>query len=242
MIQSLLNKLEHIVWGLVVLAVVGIWGYVELHRPVNHATPVAVANRTDPAREVQAIVEAGKALAASQGPAPIFAQPAVSVIREAVPGLSPGQIAQILRGLKPATREVISATSKLVGPSPAPKPSPVGALSADELAALEQADKAALTDVLADPKTHIATTVNVTREAVQPTRIGSMFTVNGSGLDLAVVRRGHFEINLGGIVRGAHISPVIQPAWIITGTEVSVGPSLTYDRHLLAGISATVHF
>lgn len=245
MINSLLSEMRHIITMLAIIIVASAalftYGYVELHRPVQHTTPVSVVT-PDPAKEVQAIVEAGKALAASQGPAPIFAQPAVSVIHDVVPGLTPGEIAQILQGLKPPTREAVSASSKLVGPSPAPKPTAVAGLTADELAAIEQADKSALTDVLADPKTHIATTVSVTQEEVQPTRVGSLFSVNGAGLDVALVRKGHFEINLGAIVRGTHLFPVIQPAWMLPGTSVSIGPSFSYDHRFIAGVAASVHF
>lgn len=243
MLDALLKEVRSIIWAVAVVAAVGVWGFVELHRPVAHAT-TPVASATNVAREVQAVVEASKSIAAASGSAPTFSQPAVAVIRDTpgLQGFTPAQIAQILAGLKPPTREVVAVSSKLVGPSPAPTPTAVPGLTADELRAVYQADKAAVSDVLADPQTHIATTVSVTREEVQPTRVGSLFTPNGSGLGFAVARRKHLEINLGAVIRGSHLSPALQAAWLIPHTSVAIGPSVTYDRRAIIGVAATVHF
>lgn len=241
----MLSELRHIGYALAAVVCVSLWAYVEMHLPPSTQPTSSESRLVSVEREVQGVVQALDAFSiARNSVAPIYQQPAISVVREipGTKGLTDAEIGLILSHLKPTTREVITASSKFVGPSPAPLPSAVPGLSAQEIQAIYEADRAATSSVLADPATHIATTVKVSQEEVQPTRVGSVVSSLGAGLDVSVVRTHHFEMNVGGIVRGVHISPIFQPAWLIPHTSVAVGPAFTFDRGLKAGLSASIHF
>ena len=218
--------------GLIVLVGWFLW---LSHQPLHDAKP-ATESSASIVREIAAVIQADRVLAASHGGVPLSAGPAVSVIREAFPGLSPGEVNAILGALKPTTREVIGATSKIIAPTPSPVP-----MSSPD-AHLYEIDKAALQDVLNDPNTHIATAVTVTREEVAPSRVGSAFAPNGSGLSYAAFRRGRFEVNLGLNQRNVHLSPSVGFDYLIPHTSLSIGPRVLYDRGAHYGIEAVVHF
>jgi hypothetical protein len=204
------------------------------HKPSGALPPVAA---TPAEREIQAVIDAQKLLAASQGGVPAYAAPAVAVLHDVMPGFTGAQIASILGALKPKT--VTVANAKLVGPTPAPTPTP-GAFTAEQIATLYGADKSAVADVLADPQTHIAVTLS--QQEVPVSRVGSMFTSSGAGLGIAVLRHGHWEFNVGAVTRGSHLSPAINPAWMIPHTQLSVGPAFVFDKSLHVGFGATIHF
>ena len=229
-------------WGGAVL-IVGILAFAYLH----HTPPTAPSNTPSKGistarkieREVQGVLNADRLLAASRGSTPLFSAPAVNVVRElpGMRGFSGAEIASILGALKPATIEVVRAhLSALPIPSPTPPPGWTPA----QQAALFATDKAATAAVLADPTTKIAVTVS--RQEVAPTRVGSIFTANGAGLGYAAVRKGHFELELGAVLHGAHLSPVIAPSWLIPHTQLAIGLGIGYDRRVTIGAAATVHF
>lgn len=251
MIAALSAKIHHVVYA-IALTIVGLaataaFVFVDLHRPPASAQMPPVATSSTESRidrierELEAVTFAApRSLAASDGSVPAYAVPAVTVVRD-VPGLSgfsPAQVAQILAGLKAPSVTKIGAN--LVGPKPKSAPTAPPGWTDAQIGAMSDADVAAIEKVLADPQTHIA--VTVTQEERAPTRVGSMFTPDGSGLAFAAARRGRFEIDLGAIVRGSHLSPALQPAYLIPHTSVAVGPFVGYDRQLLYGLAATVHF
>lgn len=240
----MIAKIHHLFYA-VALTVVGLatvwaWTYVATHpKPV-----VRVAKSPSRAasieREVQAVILADRALSASRGSAPALSAPAVTVIRD-IPGMagfSAGEVAQILAGLKARTKTVVGA--HIVGPKPTSSPAAPPGWTDAQSKALFQADVAATESVLANPQTHIAVTVS--QQEVPPSRVGTIYTPDGSGLDVALFRRGHLEGNVGVIRRASHLSPILAPSWMIPHTSLAVGPYVSYDRRILYGISATVHF
>ena len=82
----------------------------------------------------------------------------------------------------------------------------------------------------------------MSRKEIAPTRVGSIFTANGAGLGYAAVRKGHFELDLGAVLHGAHLSPIIAPSWLIPHTQLAIGVGIGYDRRVTIGAAATVHF
>ena len=226
-------------WGGAVL-IAGILAFAYLH---HHATPGTLAAKpstaTAVASEVQAAILADRLVAAARGATPLLSAPAVNVVRE-IPGMrgfSGAEIAAILGALKPKTVEVIGAH---LSAHPMPSPTAPPGWTASQQAALFATDKAATAAVLADPTTKIA--VSVTRAPVPPTRIGSIFTPGGAGLGFAVVRRKQFELDLGAVLHGAHLSPVIAPSWLIPHTQLAIGVGVGYDHRVTIGAAATVHF
>ena len=225
-------------WGGAVL-IVGILAFAYLHRQPIHSGTVATKT-SSVASEVQAAILADRMLAAAHGSTPVLSAPAVNVVRE-IPGFrgfSGAEIAAMLGALKQKTVEVIGA--RLNAPTPAPSPTAPPGWTTQQQSSLFATDVAATESVLSNPKTKIA--VSVTRAPVPPTRIGSIFTTNGAGLGYAAIRRKHFELDLGAVVHGAHLSPVIAPSYLIPGTQLALGLGLTYDRGLHVGVAATVHF
>ena len=240
--RALLDRLSHVIWALALVALGAMAAFVALHRaPV---TPVAHSASTAPKRsigaEIQALVDAQNMLAAAHGSTPSYLAPAVTIVHDlpALRGFTGAQLAQIFAALRPATVEKIGA--RLTTSPPSPLPSAPAGWTKQQLLALDQVDQSALQAVLNNPKTKIA--VTVTRAPIPPTRIGSMLSPIGSGLGYAAIRDRRFELNLGILARGAHLSPALSPAWILPGTRVGIGPIVTYDRGVHVAIAATVHF
>lgn len=169
---------------------------------------------------------------------PLTAKPAVDIVSKVLPGFTAGQISTILAASRAPTVTAVVATAKLVGPSPAPAPTS----TALDLATIVAADKTAVESVLADPATHIATTVTLSQQEVEPSRLGSAFGADGSGLMYAVLRRNLVDIDVGAVARGAHVSPAIGVSWRIPHTSLSIGPRILYDHGLKPGVQAIVQF
>lgn len=224
-------------WGGAVLIVgIMVFGYLH-HRPPSSALAASVSATQ---REVQGLIQAQKALAASQGSTPLFSAPAVGIVSR-IPGLrgfTDAQIAQMLAALKPPTVQVIGARLQ-THVHATPPPAPAGWTQA-QTTALVAADRSAVVSVLNDPKTQIR--VSVKRQEVAPTRIGSFFSPTGSGLGYALIRRGHLELDAGIVQRSAHLSPALSFAYLIPHTSLAIGPSVTYDQGAHVGLAAVVHF
>ena len=235
--RALLDRLHHVIWAGTLIALGLIGAFVLLHRPVQpvHA-PSSLASHS----EIQALVAAQNLFSAARGGTPAYLQPAVTIIHDlpALRGFTGAQLAQIFAALRPATVEKIGA--RLTTSPPAPLPSAPAGWTKQQLLALDQVDQSALQAVLNNPKTKIA--VTVTRAPIPPTRIGSILSPIGSGLGYAAIRDHRFELNLGILARGAHLSPALSPAWLIPGTRVGIGPIVTYDHGVHVAIAATVHF
>jgi len=204
--------------------------------PVPVHAPVVVFSPSPPEHEVQAVIDALKTVAESKSGVSVLEQPAVSVIRDSgmVKGLTDAQIAQLLAALKPKAVEKVGVTSALVGPSPQPY---TGQYTQVYQAAYD-ADTKALRD------TTIKTNVTITRQEVQPSRIGSMIASGGTGISLAVMRRGQYEADLGLLQpnSGSHLVGAAALTYLIPHTSLSIGPSITYQHGVKYGISAIVHF
>ncbi len=235
--RALLDRLHHVIWAGALIALGLIGAFVLLHRPVQ---PVRAPASSAAHSEIQALVAAQNLLSAARGGTPSYLQPAVTVIHDlpALRGFTGAQLAQIFAALRPATVEKIGA--RLTTSPPSPLPSAPAGWTKQQLLALDHVDQSALQAVLNNPKTKIA--VTVTRAPIPPTRIGSMLSPIGSGLGYAAIRDHRFELNLGILARGAHLSPALSPAWLIPGTRVGIGPIVTYDHGVHVAIAATVHF
>lgn len=198
--------------------------------------PVAVFSPSPVEHETQAVIDALKVVAQSKGQASILEQPAVAVIRDTgmVKGLSDAEIAQILSALKPKTVEKVSVGTNVVGPSPAPTPS--DAIFQQVYAA----DYAATTKAL--QATTINTNVNISREEIAPSRVGSFISAGGAGLSFGIVRHKQYELDLAGVDVQGHIAPAASVQYILPHTSLSVGPSVIYNHGARYGISAVVHF
>ncbi len=223
--------------GAVLIAGIFAFAYLHHHRKVPPSPPIAKTSATS---EIQAAILADRLLAASRGSTPALAAPAVTVVRE-IPGFqgfSGAEVAAMLGALKQKTVEVIGA--HLQGPKPIASPSAPPGWTKAQQQALFSTDVAATESVLANPQTKIA--VSVTRQPVPPSRVGSIFTTDGAGLGYAAIRKKHFELDLGAVTHGSHLSPVLAPSWLIPHTQLALGLGLTYDRGLHVGVAATVHF
>lgn len=228
---------------LLVVAGATLVGFWALHRvappPAPVHGPVAVFTPSPIEREVQALIQADRALAASTASRGVaLEQPAVAVIRETglAHGLSSAQIGQILSALRPHTVEAVAVHSLLSAPSPAPTPTDAF------FRQVYAADYAATTHAL--QATVIRTDVHISREEVPPSRAGSIISARGSGLSFAVLRRKQYEFDLG-LVQAAgasHLTPAAALVYDLPHTSLGIGPVLTYDHRLAVGVSAVIHF
>lgn len=213
-----------------------------LHRvappPAPIHGPVAVFTPSPLEHEVQALIDADQALAQKSAGVPVTLQPAIAVVKDSgvVKGLTDAQISQILSALKPKTVEAVAVHSVLSAPTPAPTP------ATGVYQQIYAADYAATTHALRDTK--IKTDVNITRQEVAPSRIGSLIASSGSGISYAFLRRGQFEVDAG-LVQPNTVPHLIGAGAIIYDiphTSLGLGPEITYNRGIHYGIGAVVHF
>jgi hypothetical protein len=202
--------------------------------PAPIHAPVAVFTPSPIEREAQALINVDALLA--QRAAPAALAPAITVLKDtgAVGGLTDAQIAQILGALKPKTVEKVAVATALKAPTPAPTPvDPV-------MQQIYSADYAATTKALNE--TTIKTDVTISRQEVPPSRVGSFVSAGGSGLSLGLIRHGQYELDVAGVLRGAHIAPAASLQYLIPHTSLGLGPAVIYDHGAHPGIAATIHF
>lgn len=207
--------------------------------------PAAVAHAPTPhpvAREAQAAVDSSKMLSQVQGgKVPMYAQAAVRVVHDCFVGFTAAQCFAMIQATRPKTAPVLRVNAKLVGPTPAPTPTP-GVFSQEQIATMYDVARAADTSVLSDPNTKIKVDATLAQEEVPTSRLFAMLTPAGSGIGLDVVRRKRFALVAGAIERGARIAPVLGIHWEVPRTSLSCGPVAYYDRNVHAQISCGTHF
>lgn len=198
--------------------------------------PVAVFSPSPVEREAQATINALQSIAAAKSGVSVVQQPAIAVIRDTglVKGLSDSQVAEILAAFRAKTAEKVAVGTTVVGPSPAPTPTSAA------MQLIYDAAYAADTHALAD--TTIKTSVDITRQEIPPSRVGSFLSAGGSGLSFGIYRHKQYELDLAGVQEDSHISPALSIQYLIPHTSLSVGPSIIYNHGTKAGVAAVVHF
>lgn len=198
--------------------------------------PVAVFTPSPIEREAEALLKADTLFAQRNSGVGATLQPAIAVIKDtgAVSGLTDAQIAKILSALKPSTVEKVAVGTVVKTPTPAPIPTDSAMRQFYDVA------YAADTHALAD--TTINTNVTISRQEVPPSRVGSFVSAGGSGLSLGLIRKGQYEFDVAGVIRGAHISPAVSAQYLVPHTSLGVGPYVLYDHGAHTGIAATIRF
>lgn len=210
--------------------------------PIRHGVPVlpgtvsATPAASQTAKELNAAQKALQALAAQTGPAPLYQQPAITVLREVAPGITRGltdaQIGQIITGLKKPTAPVYRVATVVVPPSPVPSPGPTAS----------PYDVAYAADVAALQNTRIDTHVTIDQVEVPPSRVGTIIGSTGAGISYSVVRRGRFDLDLGVVTNASHLSPVLGVVYMIPHTSIGLGPILGYNQGVKYGAGLVIKF
>jgi hypothetical protein len=200
------------------------------HRPQNAQNPEVQSL----VQTLQSFVDADRTRASLSAQAPTYEKPAVTVIHDAFPGITPGQIAALLAATKPRYAPAYSA--KYVPPSPQPSPTPNLHFTADDVKLLQQIDYNATQQVISNTKVAL----NVTQQAVPPGRVGVPVTTDGSGISYALRRRGRFDFEVGVLQRGSHVSPSLGVTYNIPGTQLAGGPVVTFDHGVRLGVGLTI--
>jgi hypothetical protein len=221
-------------------AIVAIVAMLLLNRPVPVASPATATAVAHIESEVQAIVKAENLRAASTATTVSFSTAPGAAVLSRVTGLSQGQAAAILSASRAPTRTVATATAKLsVQPT---SPPPVLGFTDEQVATIVASDQYAVRSVMNDPTTHIPVTVSLTQEEVPPSRCGSTFSPEGSGLTCALLRKNRFEASLALLARGTHLTPAIGAGILIPHTSLSGNLQLLYDRGFKAGVAIHAYF
>lgn len=215
-------------------------------KTVTTVSGATVAFTPSPAEQnTQALLDAFKTLALAyksrvemdngQGVSALQ-QPAVSMIKDTglVNGLSSAQLAQILSALKPKTVEAVAVHTAVNAPTPAPTPS--------DAAYQHVFDAAYAADTKALTQTTIKTSVDITRQEVPPSRVGSLISADGSGLSYAILRRKQYEAEIAAVGVDNHITPAVCAHYLIPHTELSLGPCAFARTPVRYGFAAVVHF
>jgi hypothetical protein len=246
---------RHVSWPLAAVLIVIALAIAVLLWPAKHpVAPVGIAATPAPvpgyARTANDVQTALAAIAAMRGGTPAYAQPAVSVVEKALPGtgLTGAQIAQLLGALRPPVQTVAHVQTTVQAPSPKPvytvppemaNVSPLTSEGAYELS------RRATVDALGD--TSITTHVDLTQEERAPSRIGSIVSSSGAGLSWAVVRRGHWDLDLAAVLapNGSYgIKPVVGVIYRIPHTSLGIGPTIGGNGNsgVRPGIGAVITF
>lgn len=200
------------------------------------ATPHPIAH------EAQAAVDAANVIAHVQGgQVPVYAQAATRVVHDCFVGFTAAQCFAIMQGTRPKTAPVMKVSANLVGPSPAPTPTP-GAFTQEQIDTMLAVVKAGTAATLSDPNTHIAVTAKLDYAEVPTSKLGALLTPAGSGIGFDVAQRKRFVLIAGAIERGSHISPVLGVHWKIPHTSLSCGPAVYYDHQLRPQASCATYF
>lgn len=188
------------------------------------ATPKPASGVAATINDIQRALE----MAAASRQAPLY------VVVPGVKGAALGAIATIAHGLKQPTQPVFTVSNAVKEPTVVPVPSPDASTYAQAYAATVNA--------LHDHPPTVNSNLTIT-EAPKPIgRIGTIVSMDGAGIDYAVVRRGHFDLDVGVVTNYTteHLSPVLSLEYMIPKTSVGCGPALGYTSNLRVGVACSV--
>lgn len=223
--------LRHLIDRIVVVAIAVLAFFAFMHHvapaPAPVHSPIAIASPNALERDAQAFVSADQARAQ------------LSATSKAYTDLLNGYESLIVGGLQPRYVPKLTVDAKLVGPTPAPTPTP-GAFTAAQIDTLFSAAKAADVAAMNDPDTHIKVDATLGVQEAPQARFGTLLTTAGSGVAYDLVRRGQYDLEIGGVVHGTHIAPAAALEYALPHTSLSPGIACAYDRRLRCGVAVTV--
>lgn len=239
----MIERSHHYAYAVAIVLSVGILAYffAPHHAPVEKGIAVqqSVPSPGTIQRELEAVIQSERALAAANGTVPGFERAAVNIIPHS--GFSDAAIAQVLTALgRPKTAPTYHVN--LVAPTPMPAaslPPNVSQPYADWLyTTAYNADQAAINNAKIN--------VHVTQDPIPPSRTQTLYLSDKSaGIAYALRRRGQLDLDLG-LTQGKGTEVFAGPCYRIkdTSSGVCVGGTYRFGPQSKPGIAAgfTVSF
>lgn len=217
-------KLGHsIVWAVALVATA--WFLAPLLQP--HPQAVQGNTATIATGQVQTIAERAAASEAAQ------------IVKNALPDIkmTTGELSTALSALKPPTKTVVYATTKVVAPSPVPAPTAAPGMNKDT--ATFYYNTAYSADVAALHNTKIDNTLHIDQQTVALGRWSTALSSNGSaGIGYDLARRGRMNITAS-LVQERSIMPGLSVDYCFVGSLCG-GPYV--DGRGRIGVQLQAHF